>query len=627
MAGTKPMYLSEAEARSAINRIERDGTIVFRGVRIDGPLLGRIWKAVPRQDGKPVLKNVQFDGAWFEADVGMDGARFEGEVSFRNATFEQAARFERAEFLGPTDFIAVTFAGSASFSGATFAQRTRFDQAKLLGAAGFGRAAFEGATSFAHARFSSAASFRRATFVDEATFQAARFRRGARFRETKFAGWASFSRTHFDAEVGFREASFAKAVQFERATFEGTASFHGASFARAARFRSATFRQDVSFDGAQFADDLSLENATFHSDALFTDVRFEGVTRLGPAIAFGRVALDRSSFTDNVQISLSAGRLTCLKTRFRGGANIRLRWAQILLDEAQFEQPSIVAGSARFEGMKDQRLARTLARGPQLASARPVLLSLRGADVGNLVLGTLDLRACRFAGTHNLDQLRMEGDVEFATPPAGWRWSRRRTLAEEHSWRIEQTRKGRKWAGWDDAACGLPDWVGLAVPDKRDTLGAGEIASIYRALRKGREDNKDEPGSADFYYGEMEMRRQRASQGLGRAPGRVTRDRGERGILWMYWLISGYGLRASRALTALLFTVVVFAFVLYAWGFEQPESLASAFLFSTESTTSLLRGTDRPLTTLGETLWVALRLLGPVFFGLALLSLRGRIKR
>jgi hypothetical protein len=36
---------------------------------------------------------------------------------------------------------------------------------------------------------------------------------------------------------------------------------------------------------------------------------------------------------------------------------------------------------------------------------------------------------------------------------------------------------------------------------------AQEIANLYRALRKGREDSKDEPGAADLYYGEMEMRR------------------------------------------------------------------------------------------------------------------------
>ena len=38
-------------------------------------------------------------------------------------------------------------------------------------------------------------------------------------------------------------------------------------------------------------------------------------------------------------------------------------------------------------------------------------------------------------------------------------------------------------------------------------MPAPEIAGIYRDLRKGLEDVKNEPGAADFYYGEMEMRR------------------------------------------------------------------------------------------------------------------------
>jgi hypothetical protein len=35
---------------------------------------------------------------------------------------------------------------------------------------------------------------------------------------------------------------------------------------------------------------------------------------------------------------------------------------------------------------------------------------------------------------------------------------------------------------------------------------AARIQAVYRDLRKGREDAKDEPGAADFYYGEMEKR-------------------------------------------------------------------------------------------------------------------------
>ena len=71
---------------------------------------------------------------------------------------------------------------------------------------------------------------------------------------------------------------------------------------------------------------------------------------------------------------------------------------------------------------------------------------------------------------------------------------------------------------------------------------------MYRSLRKAREDSKDEPGAADFYYGEMEMRRLAAK-----------RLSGERAILFAYKALSGYGIRASRALLALAASLLLFA--------------------------------------------------------------------
>jgi hypothetical protein len=49
--------------------------------------------------------------------------------------------------------------------------------------------------------------------------------------------------------------------------------------------------------------------------------------------------------------------------------------------------------------------------------------------------------------------------------------------------------------------------------------------------------------------------------------------------------------------------------------------------FSAQSTTSLLRPPDEALTRLGQRLEILLRLLGPLFFGLTLFSLSGRVKR
>jgi hypothetical protein len=150
------------------------------------------------------------------------------------------------------------------------------------------------------------------------------------------------------------------------------------------------------------------------------------------------------------------------------------------------------------------------------------------------------------SGAHNLDQLRIEGkqlltepprgfQKEFGWPPA-WKWTVRSALAEEHEWRQKHERGIRK-EGWYPQACQLPP------PEKVHPLSPGDIQNIYRELRKGREDSKDEPGAADFYYGEMEMRRAATPRSF------------EKALLLLYWLVSGYGLRASRALLALVITV------------------------------------------------------------------------
>jgi len=129
----------------------------------------------------------------------------------------------------------------------------------------------------------------------------------------------------------------------------------------------------------------------------------------------------------------------------------------------------------------------------------------------------------------------------------------------------------------------------------------------------------------------------------------------ERVIVWLYWLVFGYGLRGLRALATLLVVVLLAAIGFAFWGFappqqpprpvrvdpqgmlvyEQPsaqrptglDELPAAVRFSAQSATALLRGPDRALTPLGEWLNMGLRLVGPVLVGLAVLALRGRVKR
>jgi hypothetical protein len=154
---------------------------------------------------------------------------------------------------------------------------------------------------------------------------------------------------------------------------------------------------------------------------------------------------------------------------------------------------------------------------------------------------------------------------------------------------------------------------------------AREVANLYRSLRKGREDNKDEPGAADFYYGEMELRR------------KATPPSAERAILSAYWLISGYGLRAWRALAGLLITLTLFGWLMVTVGFEQMRPAPGSPLAATSFVDAMLGGartaiglpypSQPSLTDWGELLQILLRLIVPVLLGLAVLSVRGRVKR
>jgi hypothetical protein len=110
----------------------------------------------------------------------------------------------------------------------------------------------------------------------------------------------------------------------------------------------------------------------------------------------------------------------------------------------------------------------------------------------------------------------------------------------------------------------------------------------------------------------------------------VTRRRraaGDRVILHLYWLLSGYGLRPTRALIALAVTLLIGAGIFHSFGFQDARSYSRSLLVSVESVISLPRPPEIKLTAEGEIVQVALRLLGPLLVGLAVLAIRARIKR
>ena len=423
----------------------------------------------------------------------------------------------------------------------------------------------------------------------------------------------------------------------------GTARFDGAQFSGYAEFAGAQFRGDAGFDGAQFRGDVRFDRAQFRGYARFDDAQFEKVERLGPVTVASRLALDRAGFGRSVQIEVAASEVSVRQVSFAANATLRLRYATVVLDGVVSSGPMTVVGATEPFTLpqspdEPKRVDESL-----LAQAgrdvTPSLLSLRGVDASRLVLVNLNLSDCQFTEAHHLDQLRIEGRCRFTDTPGWarlgrtpvWRYTRRQVLAEERTWRTTHHRM--PWTHLRPGLTGQPP------------LEAERLVVLYRQLRKAQEDAKNEPGAADFYYGEMEMRRHASSGPVG-----------ERLVLTAYWALSGYGLRATRALAAVLVVLALATVGFATVGFAPSEQVeyhpigqaatgqptayrqvsvpgprpgwSAAVDHSIDSATSLLRATQpEPLTLTGRVVEIALRLLGPLLLGLAVLAIRNRVKR
>jgi uncharacterized protein YjbI with pentapeptide repeats len=421
--------------------------------------------------------------------------------------------------------------------------------------------------NFEDATFVGDISFDDVVFEGTAAFSRARFRDGsASFFDATFRGPAEFTGTVFDGNVWFMRAAFEQRAAFEEARFLGDqVSFQVASLAAGATFDDAELRTTiVGFESARVGGGLSFRDATF--------------TRGGSWVlpAAEDVFMAETTFDERVELRFETPLAFLRSADFRRGATIRMSGGDINLAETSFGAPCVVSS---------------------VGDERARVVSVERADVANLVLADVDLTECRFHGAHHLDELRLEEVVFLPAPP---RSSARQTLFEEAQWRRGE--------------------AGALQPEA--------IAPLYRALRKGLEDSRDEPGAADFYYGEMEMRRHAAV--VRTVAGARTKSRSEHVVLTLYWLVAGYGLRASRALAALAATIVVFSLLLWWVGFDPDQPFVRTLFFTAESTSSFFRVPavpDSALTYAGEAMQMIVRVLGPLFLGLALLSLRGRVRR
>ncbi|WP_437097281.1 pentapeptide repeat-containing protein [Streptomyces sp. enrichment culture] len=617
--------MADADRDAYLAGLTPGADIDHRGTPFTPELLNRLLTALH----DPTTRRPHIGAARFE------GATFTGAAWFEGATFTGAAWFEGATFTGAAWFEGATFTGAAWFEGATFTGAARFRWATFTGVAGFDGATFTGDAWFVRATFTGDAWFDGATFTGDAGFDGATFTSAAKFDGATFTGAAWFN-----------GATFTSAAEFNGATFTSAAEFNGATFTSAAEFNGATFTSAAEFEGATFTSAAEFDRATFTGDAGFAEARFETASRLGPLVCGARVVLDGAVFDQPVTVEMAAREVSCARTRWVSTATLHLRYAEVDLRDAVLEYPVVVA--ARPDPFLSYYSVGPLSE-EELSGREPGvrLTSVGGVDAAHLALHTIDLSVCRFAGAVHLDQLSVDGWCTFATTPTDrgrrfpWRWSQRNTLAEEHHWRARTARRPALARGW------------TAPPQDAPELRPAAVAALYRQIRKSLEDGKNEPDAADFYYGECEMRRHD-----------TTRPQSERALLTAYWALSGYGLRAARALAWLGAAMAVTIAVMVLWGLpvDDPKPTTTGRQAAAGQQVTLTTDTPDPvnptgplpdrmtserfekalrvvvnsvvfrssgqdLTTAGTYTEMTSRLAEPVLLGLAVLAVRSRVKR
>jgi pentapeptide repeat protein len=470
------------------------------------------------------------------------------------------------------------------------------------------------------------ANFRDATFAAYAGFGEALFFGNAQFDGATFAGNADFRKARFHRYATFSGAAFSERATFDHTTFSGNAGFDRATFSRYAIFDWATFSEDARFAWARFHGTTDFVWVRFSGRATFHGATFSAPAQIvccGDSIGF-----DRTTVEAKMKVEAAARTITALGMRARARVDLRVRGAQVDLADAAFGEPVTVHGLQQpIPNVDESALV-----DPQTGVVPPVAVtSLRGVDAESLALTDVDLSTCLFIGIHHAGGLRLNGRCTFATDPSG----RRRVLAEEHHWRATRPSpryaaylRETRFARWGPA---VGSWT--LAPDGVDVVAPDRLEALYRQLRKALVDARDEPGSADFYYGEMEMRRAAAGR------------RGDRLLLWLYWAGSGYALRARRSLgwLAAVIAVGVIALTLFGFSAGPGEPGVALTLRAAEPVTSLparigqateitlnavvLRSVDTGLNAAGRYINLATRVLGPLLLGMSLLAIRNQVKR
>lgn len=431
---------------------------------------------------------------------------------------------------------------------------------------------------------------------------------------------ADFTNSTFLSDVVFRGVNFSGEAKFVGMTVDGSLRFEKSRMGSAS-FGGLRVVGDLTVDGVVVAGDLLADSAIEVEGSLsvaelvcektsiieavvctggidIRDSTFEGDARWRHVKAASFIC--SAEFSDRLMVEIDSAETKFAKGQFDKGLTLTLASGVANLDHATLGGPSVITG--------------TLCPGPAAIG------SLRDVDVSKLTLRNVNVAACHFGLAHGVDAITLD-DVHFGSPSRWWQ-SERAVVAEES-------------AGTDSPV---------------------SVARVYRTLRKAIESSKDDPGAADFYYGEMLMRRRQRWRDIavGNLGSRVA-ALVDYLLLSVYWAVSGFGLRIGRSLGVFAALVGSAAVLIAAVGYPPAkltyvpvgttkygmlrygselthsdgfgDNLGRAFRLAAQSSVSLLQSPSQTLTPVGEWVVLILRFAGPIVLGLAILAVRNKLRR
>ncbi|HTU14026.1 MAG TPA: pentapeptide repeat-containing protein [Solirubrobacterales bacterium] len=578
----------------------------------DSQIVGAIRQGFPSEGGVPYCCGLLLDDAIVTMidvvpqgeDLDRTQLKIKGPLTATGAKLERLS-FSKIDVRGPTDFSGGLIE-SCDFIGAAFRESVKFESTRFSEFVSFRNARFEKDASFRQADFDvdGEIHFSRTTFSARMDFTAARFKsrlnlcdsvhepdvegqkfvldeatlsRGLTARKSRFAGDFSatfvssqemfdLSRARFTGSMNLDESIFSNGFNLTNSSVTEL-SMNACLFAGNSLFTNCVFKREVSLERSRFRGLAQFDVAGFQRSASFQNTIFEGPCTFFRADFVGeQLDLDKAVFEQPLTLEVASRRMSCRSSSFQRGLILAFGGENVDLENSEFGAQSLIEGSSdRF----------------------PEMTSLSRANVENLTIDQFDLEACLMRGCRNLDRLRLGPEIILGRMG---RNGGRRVIADEVAWRAA----------------------------KRSGQSSSTIAPLYRALRIGRETQGDSPGAADFYYGEMEMRRHSDDSGFV-----------EKSIVWLYCVFSGYGLRASRSFAALIALWAISFAVLWKFCFTEQPVVHELAYFVVRTSVSFVNMPDLPPHARAGAAWVelGLRMLGPLLIALGLLAIRGRIKR